>query len=173
MSRQSRETQKREYEARELDEYPSMAEGWLGPLQLPPTVVPPEGMVYGWITEAVMQVPDVSNMQHTFYRGWRPVPLDRHPEFFSQAIAEFYGKDFSTNGRITKGGSCLAERPLKPHEKEVRYYQNLADRKADSTAWARKNSNINFRERQNQRSYGPSDAYNQQNPPPPYDRFGH
>lgn len=152
MTKTSRETQKREYAAREHSFKPSFQEAYVGSLELPPTVVPPDGFEYAWITESIYNVPEPGNMQKAFYRGFVPVPVDRHPEFGIDKLKEIYGNTITTN-RIVVGGLCLMERPIELAERERAALDELRASKRHSTEWAQADG-PKIVERQNTTMFG-------------------
>jgi hypothetical protein len=61
----------------------------------------PDGWTYEWKRKSVMNMDDISHMNHVRRTGWMPVPVERHPEMM-QVGAE---------GSIERKGMILMERP--------------------------------------------------------------
>ena len=93
--RESRETQTREAEKREVT--------WQKPSALPDPA-PQEGVEYRWIRTSSLGQSDMTNVSSKFREGWEPVKLEDHPE-----LKILPDVDSKFKGNVEVGGLLLCK----------------------------------------------------------------
>lgn len=78
------------------------------PLYIPPHIIP-DDMEYSWVRIAVHNQPDHNNWSTKAGKGWRPVPMDRHPDVFPP-IPAMPGMESPGNIIMRGSGLVLCER---------------------------------------------------------------
>jgi hypothetical protein len=91
----------------------SIARYYLGLTHIAPHEVPP-GFKYGWSGISVAGRP-MKGLREAAIKGWKPVPIDRHPRF---KIDDFEGLIEKKHNYIEVDGLILVERPIALHEQE-------------------------------------------------------
>ena len=114
-SKQTRELESRELEARALDMYT--------PASLLPEPTPEPGKVFRWIATHVMGAADPTNVSRKMREGWEPEKAVDHPEM--QLVGD-------KNGNIEIGGLMLCSMPEAKAKARDAYYAAQAAAQMDS-----------------------------------------
>lgn len=88
----------------------------VGPLHVPAHLVP-KGMVYRWVRESLVGMPDGNNMSARARRGWRPVPANRPGHDILMQTSMFGADPANAATVIRNGGLLLCEMPKREHDR--------------------------------------------------------
>lgn len=102
-----REENLRESESRYAAARQYLENEWHDPLHFAPHEIP-DGMVYQWLRESTLDVPDNSRIVECRRKGWSAVPPERHPD---RVFEGFLGRQSHMKGYIHHKGLILFERP--------------------------------------------------------------
>lgn len=133
--RSSRLNDSRGMNTRRAEARVAPAAAFTGRLYIDPARIPP-GVTYAWKRATARNQPDPDNMRLSLQKGWRPVPVDRHPEWSPPDMRAIFGDAYNAPTVIMNGGLVLCERNTSDirRERETMADENL--RRISSVSWA-------------------------------------
>ena len=124
MPRTTRAGTTRQATTRVAEERPMPSLEEEGRFDVPKHLVP-KGMVYRWVRETALGMPDPNNLSRRSRRGWKPVPGDRPGHGDLGGSSMFAEEAGNKQNAIRNGGMLLCEMPKRDHDRVLAALRGL------------------------------------------------